>query len=164
MKIGLMADSHDNIPMIDKAINELNKMNVDMALHAGDFIAPFAVARFKSLKTKLIGVFGNNDGDKVLIKQKFNEIGMEIRGYFAEIKVENSKIVLLHGHEKELMDSLVNSGAYEFIVYGHTHQVKLETLGKTLIINPGEICGYLSGKSTIGVLDTISKEVKIIEL
>jgi len=164
MKIGLMADSHDNIPMIDKAINELNKMNVDMVLHAGDFIAPFAVARFKSLKMKLIGVYGNNDGDKALIKQKFNEIGMEIRGYFAEIKVENSKIVLLHGHEKELIDSLVSSGAYEFIVYGHTHQVKLETLGKTLVINPGEVCGYLSGKSTIGVLDTISKEVRIIEL
>ncbi|MEM3506148.1 MAG: metallophosphoesterase [Candidatus Bathyarchaeia archaeon] len=164
MKVGLISDSHDNIPMIDKAINELNRLNLEIVLHSGDFIAPFAVARFKSLKNKLIGVYGNNDGDKALIKQKFNEFGMEIRGYFAEIKIEGLKLALLHGHEKELLDSLINSQAYEFIVYGHTHKVKIEHLGKTLIINPGELCGYLSGKSTIGVLNTKTKEVRIIEL
>jgi len=164
MEIGLISDSHDNIPMIEKSIKKLNELNVKIVLHAGDYIAPFAVAKYKSLNMNLIGVYGNNDGDKALIKQKFNEIGKEIRGYFAEIKINEFKIALLHGHEKELLNSLINSGAYDFIVHGHTHQVRIEKFGKTLVINPGEVCGYLSGKSTIGTLNVLTKEVKIIEL
>ncbi|MEM2896755.1 MAG: metallophosphoesterase [Candidatus Bathyarchaeia archaeon] len=164
MKIGLISDSHDNIPMIDLSIKKLNELGVELVLHAGDFIASFAVARYKALNMNLIGVYGNNDGDKALIKQKFKEVGKEMRGYFAEIKIDGSKISLLHGHDGELLNSLINSRAYEFIVHGHTHQIRIEKFDKTLVINPGEVCGYLSGKSTIGVLDTASKEVKIIEL
>jgi hypothetical protein len=36
--------------------------------------------------------------------------------------------------------------------------------GKTIIINPGEVCGYLSEKSTIALLDTETREAKIIQL
>jgi len=32
------------------------------------------------------------------------------------------------------------------------------------VINPGEVCGYLSEKSTIALLDTQTKDAKIINL
>jgi len=35
--------------------------------------------------------------------------------------------------------------------------------GKTLVINPGEVCGYLTGKSTIAILDTTKCDARIIE-
>jgi predicted phosphodiesterase len=31
-------------------------------------------------------------------------------------------------------------------------------------VNPGEVCGYLTGKSTIALLDTDRREAEIIEL
>jgi predicted phosphodiesterase len=31
-------------------------------------------------------------------------------------------------------------------------------------VNPGEVCGYLSGKSTIALLDTVKREARIVEL
>jgi len=31
-------------------------------------------------------------------------------------------------------------------------------------VNPGEVCGYLSGKSTIALFDTDRREAEIIEL
>jgi len=37
-------------------------------------------------------------------------------------------------------------------------------MGKTLVINPGEVCGYLTGKPTIALLDTVKHEAKIISL
>lgn len=165
MLIGLMADTHDNLPLVDKAVTKLNEANVELTLHAGDFVAPFVVRRFKGLKSKLIGVFGNNDGDHVLLKRRFSEYkNLEMRGTFAEIVVGGVKIALLHGSEGELLEALVNSGYFDFVVHGHSHNAESYWKGKTFVVNPGEVCGYLSGRSTIALLDTEKREVKMVEL
>ena len=45
-----------------------------------------------------------------------------------------------------------------------THTIKgIERKGKTLAINPGELCGYLTGKSTIAILDTVKNQAEIVE-
>lgn len=165
LKVGIISDTHDNLPLVDKAIERLNRERVKIVLHAGDYIAPFTVARFKQLEAKLIGVFGNNDGDHELLKKRFADIeAAEIRGNFAEVKVDGLKIALLHGGEEELFQSLVNIECYDLVVYGHSHEARTYKKGKTTVVNPGEVCGYLSGKSTIALLDTVTREAKIVQL
>jgi putative phosphoesterase len=160
-----MADTHDNLPLVDKAIERLNREKAGMVLHAGDYVAPFTVVRFKQLKAKLIGVFGNNDGDHEFLKKRFADIEIaEIRGNFAEVIVDGLKIALLHGEDEELLKSLVNTESYDVVVYGHSHEAKTYNKGKTIVINPGEVCGYLSGKSTIALLNTATREVTIVQL
>ncbi|MEM3615578.1 MAG: metallophosphoesterase family protein, partial [Candidatus Methanomethylicia archaeon] len=44
MKIGIISDTHDRLQMIDEAVKRLNEENVEYVLHAGDYIAPFAVS------------------------------------------------------------------------------------------------------------------------
>jgi putative phosphoesterase len=162
--VGLMADTHDRLKMVDKAIETLNEQEVKLVLHAGDYIAPFVIPRFKELNAKLVGVFGNNDGDHELLKKKFSELGLEIHGGFAELNVDGLKIALLHGDEEELLNALINSEGFDVVVHGHTHKAEVYRKGKTLIVNPGEACGYLSGKPTIALLDTDERDVRIIEL
>jgi hypothetical protein len=162
--VGLIADTHDRLPLVEKAVKRLNEEKVELVLHAGDYIAPFVISRLKELNAKFIGVFGNNDGDRELLKRKFAENGFEIRGNFAEIPVKNIKIALLHGHEPQLLNMLINAEVHNVIVHGHTHVAKTERKGKMLVINPGETCGYLTGKSTIALLDAKTLEAKIIEL
>jgi putative phosphoesterase len=165
MLIGLIADTHDNLPMVDKAVKKLNEMNVGLVLHAGDYVAPFVIPKLKELKAKLIGVFGNNDGDRELLKKRFNEYkDLEVHGNFAEIIVGGLKIALLHGDEEELLEALINSQSFDIVVHGHNHKTDVYQKGKTLIVNPGEVCGYLTGKSTIALLDTNRREAEIIEL
>lgn len=160
-----MADTHDRLPMVEKAIKKFNEERVELVLHAGDYVAPFVVTRFKELRAKLVGVFGNNDGDRELLKKRFSERdGMELRGNFAELRVDNVKIALLHGHEEELLKALINSQNFSIVAYGHTHRAENRKEGKTLVVNPGEVCGYITGKSTIALLDTEKLEAKIIEL
>jgi len=163
--IGLIADTHDNLPLVDKAVKRLNEKNVELVLHAGDYVAPFVIPKFKELKAKLIGVFGNNDGDRELLKKRFSEYeGLEMRGNFAEIFVGGLKIALLHGKEEELLKALINSESFDVVVHGHTHKAEVYKKGKTLVVNPGEACGYLTGKSTIALLDTDKRKAEIIEL
>ena len=83
---------------------------------------------------------------------------------FAAVTVEGYRIALLHGEETELLNALVNSGYFDAVIHGHSHNRSVEKMGKTLFINPGELCGYLTGKSTLALLDTVKQEAKIIEL
>jgi len=164
MIVGIIADTHDRLPLLDEAVKRLNEEKVELVLHAGDYVAPFVVPHFKSLKANLIGVFGNNDGDQELLKKRFTELGAEIRGKFAEVKADGLRIALLHGDEIELLRSLIDVESHDVIVHGHTHEAKTYRKGKTLVINPGEVCGYLSEKPTMAVLDTQKLDAKIIHL
>jgi hypothetical protein len=165
MLVGLVADTHDRLPMVEKAVKRLNEENVGLVLHAGDYVAPFVVPKFKDLQAKLIGVFGNNDGDRELLKRRFSEYkGLEIRGNFAEVVIDGLKIALLHGDDEGLLRALVESGGFDVVVHGHVHKAEVYRKGKTLVVNPGEVCGYLSGKSTIALFDTVKREAKVVEL
>jgi putative phosphoesterase len=165
MLVGLISDTHDNLPMVDKAVRRLNEENVELVLHAGDYVAGFVVPMFRELKARLIGVFGNNDGDHKLLEEKFGENErLELRGNFAEVTVDGLRIALLHGGDVELLDALINRESFDFVVHGHTHVAEIRRKGRTLVINPGEVCGYLTGKSTLGLLDPVKREARIVEL
>jgi hypothetical protein len=161
MKIGIMADSHDRLPFIKRAVDIFNKEKVDRVLHSGDFVSPFVIRELKNLNCKLIGVFGNNDGDKLYLRKKFGERNFEIYEGSLEIELGGRKIVMMH--TPDTLKALEKSGYYDIIIYGHTHEVDIRR-GKSLVINPGESSGWLSGKATVVILDLDSLEPKLIEL
>jgi putative phosphoesterase len=165
MLVGLISDTHDNLPQVEKAVQRLNQENVQLVLHAGDYCSPFVIPKFKALNCRLIGVFGNNDGDHALLTKRFTETAnCEIHNRFAKIDANSFTIALLHGDETELLNALVDCGGFDAVVSGHTHIPVNKVKGKTMVVCPGEVCGYLYGKSTLALLDTQTQEAKIIEL
>ena len=165
MLIGAISDSHDNLPQIEKAVQALNNQKVGLVLHAGDYVAGFVIPKFKALNCNLIGVFGNNDGDHELLKKRFSETtNCSIHDRFTTETIEGYRVALLHGHETELLNAIIDSESFDAVIHGHSHNLCIERKGKTLSINPGELCGYLTGKSTLAILDTDRNEAKIIEL
>jgi putative phosphoesterase len=161
MKIGIISDTHDNLPQIKKAVEIFNREKVELVLHAGDFVSPFTFLEFKNLSCPLKGVFGNNDGDKLYLQEKFKGIG-EIYPAPYQVNINQKNIIILH--KEKLIDALAESQKFEVIIYGHTHRTDLHKIGKTLIINPGECGGWLSGKSTIALLDLANLKAEIIKL
>lgn len=165
MRIGAISDTHDNLPQIEKVVKFLNDQKVDLALHAGDYVAGFVVPKLAKLNCRLVGVFGNNDGDHELLKKRFSETSnCTIHERFTQVQAEGFRIALLHGHETELLDAVIASGYFDAVVHGHSHFLSIQKKGKTLVINPGEVCGYLTGKCTVALLDTAKQEAKIAEL
>ena len=165
MIIGLISDTHDNLPQIEKAVARLNEAKTQLVLHAGDYVSPFVISKFKALNCRLIGVFGNNDGDHDLLRKRFSETkNCEVRGRFAEINADGFAVALLHGDEIELLNALLNHGNFDAVVHGHSHANVSHSVGRTLVINPGEVCGYLTGRSTIGLLNTEKPEANIVEI
>lgn len=165
MLIGLISDTHDNLSMVMKAVNRLNEENVELVLHAGDYVASFVIPKFKELRARMIGVFGNNDGDHNLLKKKFAENRrLEIRGDFADLTIDGLRIALLHGNDTELLKALIETEFFDIVVHGHMHVAGVHRKGRTLVVNPGEVCGYLTGKSTVAIVDTMNRDAKILEL
>jgi phosphoesterase, MJ0936 family len=147
MLIGALSDSHDNLTQIDKAVVLLNHKNVGLVLHAGDYVSPFTIAHFKKLDCNFIGVFGNNDGDHQLLTTRFHETNnCIIRDRFTQVTIQGYRIGLLHGDESELLNALIDSGYFNAVIHGHSHTPEHRTKRQTLIVNPGELCGYLTGK------------------
>lgn len=148
--IGIMSDSHDNLDAIRKAVSVFNEAGVELVIHAGDLIAPFTAREFKELKSEFLAIFGNNDGERDLLRHAYKD--MCHLEDFKEIEVQNKKIAVIHGTVEAIVDALVLSKKYDIIIRGHNHRQEV-VMGESLLVNPGETCGYVSGKKTVMLLD-----------
>jgi len=165
MRIGILSDTHDNLDMTGAAVKRLNREGVDLTLHAGDYVSPFVIPRLANLQSPMVGVVGNNDGDHGLLAARFAEHArLSLRGAFAAVDAGATAIGLLHGDDRELLQALIGRKAFDIVIHGHTHRAEVRDLGATLVVNPGEACGYLTGRPTIAVLDTATRDVEVLPL
>lgn len=82
MNLGIISDTHDDLLSLKSAIKIFNERKVSQVIHAGDYFFPGIVKEFKHLNGKLIGVLGNNDGEKFGLLKNFQDIGGELHGEF----------------------------------------------------------------------------------
>jgi putative phosphoesterase len=155
MKIGLIADTHDNLKNLEKAVKLFNAKKVDLVLHAGDYVAPFTVKLLNKLKSKYLGVFGNNDGET---EGLYKKSAGHIRKGPLRWNKDGKRIALVHD-----LNSF-NYKNFDVVVFGHSHKKELFKKGKTLLVNPGECGGWLSHKATVAVLDMNDLSVRFFNL
>lgn len=161
MKIGIISDTHENMPKIRKAVELFNREEVEVVLHGGDIISPITAKEFSKLNAPFIGVFGNNDGDKLFLTERYKKFG-KIHSKRYEGEFGGKSLLLIH--EPDMLDALAISGVYDIIVYGHTHRSEISRRGDTLVINPGEGGGWITGIATAALLDTETMEAELVEL
>lgn len=163
MIIGIISDTHDNVPMIKKAVERLKEERVELVLHAGDYISAFTAKPYADLDVKMIGVFGNNCAEIETLKKVYAEVGADLRGYFTEVEAGGLRIALTHGHRKAEMDKAMD-GDYDVVVRGHSHRSSIGEENGKLVINPGEVCGYVTGTCSVAFLDTEKRFAWISEI
>ena len=163
MKIGIISDTHDNIDNILKSVREFNNRQVDLVLHAGDFVSPIAVESFAGIK--LVGILGNNDTDIPGLTSAFNKIHGELKGEIYEGEYDGVKLVIYHGTISSKRDFLIKSGKYDLVIYGHTHRKITDRIGRTIVVNPGTAKGWFFGfYATIAIFDTSTRNIEFINL
>lgn len=161
MKIGIISDSHDHWENIEKAIKIFQDQKTDFVIHLGDYVSGKTITRFQGIK--LIGIFGNNDGDKVRLVNFSKEINAEIKGDFYEFEEDGLKFAAYHGTESGITEGLIYCGKYDVVLTGHTHIPGSKKAGETLAINPGTAHGF-GGKATVAIFDMKNKAVEFFDL
>lgn len=162
MRVGLMADSHDRLPAIAELVKQMQATGVSMLLHAGDYCAPFALRPIEEARMSLAGVFGRNDGDRQgLLATATAGFGAELFEGPHSFELGGQRVLVVH----DLGDVPARSvESHSIVVHGYTHQQAMRTRGETLIVNPGEACGWLYGEPKAAILDLDTKQVEFLSL
>jgi len=170
-----MSDTHDNVSYTLKAIDKLVEAGVEEVIHLGDIISPF-IPRFikkrldeENVDLRIMAVLGNNDGDVYLLSRLFNEYGWRLLINPSIIEIDGRRFYVMHGFNgieftEMIAEKLLEKLDVDGVLYGHTHRLKHKYLDGKLLLNPGEVCGYLTNRSTIALLDTSDLSIRIIEL
>ena len=157
-----MADTHDRVPAVTNLLEKLADKGVSMVMHAGDYCSPFCLAPFHQRGTALLGVFGRNDGDReTLSAYAARGMGTEIYESPHSFDVGGKRILLVHDLNEVNARSIES---HDFVIHGSSHLQSQKKTGSTLVVNPGEACGWLHGKCTAAILDTDTGEVEEIVL
>lgn len=158
--IGVISDTHDNVVNVKKATEKFKEANVEFVIHCGDVVSPLTLKFFDNLKLKVSK--GNCDGEIEGLKKVLQEMGGEWLGEIGELEVKGKNIGVYHGTDQNKLQGMINSKKYDYILTGHTHKQRDETIGKTRIINPG--AHYYGSENSIVLLDVEKNVVKFVEL
>jgi len=158
MLIGILSDTHDRLTTLEKALEVFRQRKVDAVIHAGDLVAPFAARRLKDgIAVPLHVIYGNNDGER----RGLGQILPQIQDGPLFVEAAGKHILVQHALDECRQDDVAPA---HIIVTGHTHETKVTEHGGKLYINPGECCGWVTGKCTIALLDAAAGKVEIVEL
>ena len=116
-------------------------------------VAPYKQAKF-------IAVFGNNEGEKLYLKETIEEFGGEIHEYCYKGRIGGRDIYMTHIQHS--VGEIAASQQYDLLVYGHTHKQDIRTVGKTLIVNPGECTDWLTGLGMVVILDLKDMSYRVV--
>ena len=162
MRVAILSDIHDNIPKLRSALGRLEGVGAVLCL--GDLCSPFIAKELgEGFRGPVHIVFGNNDGDQyriAAVAKKYPHI--EIHGEYADLEIDGRKFSL--NHYDDIAHAIAATGKHDVVCYGHSHRFAIERTGATLVVNPGEIFGLLTGKSTFVIYDTRTGEAERVDL
>ncbi|MFH1747399.1 MAG: metallophosphoesterase [Planctomycetota bacterium] len=157
MLIGLLSDTHDRLTTMRAALGCFSDLGIKTIAHAGDLVAPFAARLLVDYGGQVYVTFGNNDGER----RGLLEVLPAIQNGPLKFEAGGQRILLHHYVEWCHADDIERA---DVIVTGHTHRPIAERRNGKLFINPGECCGWLSGRCTAAVLNLADCSVEHIEV
>lgn len=159
MKIGILSDSHDNHTTAEDALSLFRREKVETVLHLGDVCDPSVLGAFRASAIRILGVFGNNDRDRTGM-QAVSGNGFE-RGPRV-VSLDGRRILMSHIFDE--LQGRIAGGGFDLVLFGHTHRPVTMRAGSAVIINPGEACGFTSGRPTCAVVDLGTMGARILDI
>lgn len=161
MKIGILADIHDNVDNLRHAIQLFNAMECKAVLLAGDFVSPLVVPSMRKLRCPVIACYGDNDGNMTGIAGGMSIVGT--LGYPPMCWKSRDGVRFLMAHQLNDVRDYIE--AADVVVFAHTHRPSIakDRHGR-VFINPGEVGGWMFRKPSVVLFDTETREAEVIRL
>ena len=164
MKIGIVSDTHDNWPTLDRVLAHLSDQGIETLIHCGDVCAPLTLGHLLDQYSGEVHlVLGNVDGDPFLMATRFGEKpNLHLHGAErAELDLGGRSLAVQH--YPGLARGLAATGAYDAVFYGHDHQQHQERLSvdgrDVLLANPGTLSA-MGKPQTLMIYDAQTNQVE----
>ncbi|MEE2895902.1 MAG: YfcE family phosphodiesterase [Planctomycetota bacterium] len=133
-RIGLLSDSHGEAARTGRALDLLLDRGADLLIHLGDLGSEAVVDRLAGLPAMI--VLGNVDPPSL---GRYAEwLGIAVDGRAVHLQVGGRRLAATHGHLEEVWTDLVAT-APDYLLHGHTHEVRDERHGGIRFVNPGAV-------------------------
>lgn len=169
MKICILSDSHDHIPLLDAAVAEAKSMGAETVLHCGDVVAPSTLHCLEKHALPVHVIHGNNTGDMYTLGRLAAnpDSVVQYHGMDAGIELCGRRIFLVH--YPHYARAMAVTGDWDIVCCGHSHaprQVRVANMkgGETLLLNPGTIGGVGQAPATYLIGDLKTMEFSLCEL
>ena len=168
MPIGIVSDTHDNWPVLDRVCAYLSDRAIETLIHCGDVCAPLTLGHLlDQYEGDVHLVFGNVDGDHFLMATRFaDRTNLHLHGA-ERAEIELGRRSIAAQHYPGLARGLAATGVYDAVFYGHDHQQHQERLHvgerEVLLANPGTLSAMGKPQSFL-VYDSESNEVELVEV
>jgi putative phosphoesterase len=159
MRVGIFSDSHDHLDNIRRVVDLFNRLDCEVVLFAGDLVSTFAVPPLRKLRAKILGCYGDNEGNKPGLQAGFSILGKLQEAPALYTLDDGTRVVIVH-MQRQLKDF---ADPFDIAIVGHTHRPDVHTDDQgRLWINPGETSGWTYGQPTVALLETTTRSVEII--
>jgi putative phosphoesterase len=160
MLLGVVSDTHGDVPRSRAAVRMLESLDVAAVIHCGDIGSADIVSMFSCWPAHF--VFGNCDHDRKALRDDILAARQTCHGTFGELELLGVRIAFLHGDDNGLLESTIASGDYALVCHGHTHVVRHERRGKTLVLNPGAV--HRANPHTIATVELPKLMVNVVTI
>jgi putative phosphoesterase len=141
MKIGILSDTHGNLPATVQAARLLEKAGAAAVFHCGDIggydVLSELAAVFQPCEVPVYAVLGNIDIYSSDWKFFPSNVGVQLLGRYGEVEFAGRRIALLHSDDRLRYHQATDGGAFDLVFSGHTHEVHDFMVRQTRCINPG---------------------------
>jgi putative phosphoesterase len=162
MKVCVFTDVHDNTQNLKKVLQNAQESGAKALIFLGDFCAPPVFRLIAETKLPFYFIFGNVDGEQVVITREATKMQhVTFDRDLLEFELDKRKIAICH--RPQFAEGLAATGKYDAVFHGHSHEPRVLKVGKTLLANPGEVVGSVSGLS-FGIYDTSENEIEIVKM
>ena len=158
MKVCILSDSHDHIPLLDAAVESAKADGAQAVLHCGDVVAPSTLHCLQKHGLPVHVIHGNNTGDLYTLARLANSDDNHIHyhGMDAGVELAGRKIFLVH--YPHYARAMAATGDWDLVCCGHSHKLGFEQLanirgGLTHLVNPGTIGGVGKSPATFVLAD-----------
>ncbi len=158
MRIGVVSDTHDNLPNVRRIVEIFHAAGVRRIVHTGDITRADTLDLFGALDAPLHGVYGNNDVDRTGLEAAARRNGFRLGEPPLRLQWAGREIVVVHD-PRELSRGDGRFG--RIALHGHTHRPTLERDDGGLVFNPGECAGMMRGLNVVGILDLVTLSVEL---
>ncbi len=166
MKVCILSDSHDHIPLLEEAVRNARDLGAKAVLHCGDVVAPSTLHCLEPFQLPVHVIHGNNTGDLYALTRLSHKPGGVLRyhGMDASIELGGRRIFLVH--YPHYARAIACTGDWDLVCCGHSHKTRIEivdtvTGGHTTLVNPGTIGGVGKSRATwvLGDLEQMQFEI-----